>query len=183
MLSAVLGRTHRGTAAPHLASLTETTLTAVIVGIFAKFGADPLAQLFAWLVGLGTVGVLVLEAAVSVAIVLFFRARRHAANLWQTLVAPVLGFCGLVAAIYLCVRNFGALVGVSSGPVKLLPWLIPLAALVGLGTSQIKRERGIDPGAGEERFRRPERTSRRQRARRQRCDLPNAVAATRYLTG
>lgn len=146
VLPAALGRTHPRTAAPHIASLTQTALTTVIVGIFALFGADPLTQLFAWLVGLGTVGVLVLEAAVCVAIVLFFRSRRQRASVWRTLVAPVLGFCGLVAAIYLCLHNFGALVGVSSGPVKLLPWLIALAGLVGAATWWFKRDRQIDLG-------------------------------------
>jgi amino acid transporter len=138
-LPAALGRTHRRSGAPHIASIALTVTTTIIVGIFALFGADPFANLFAWLVGLGTVGVLALLAAVSLAVIVFFRRTPGDDRPWNTVIAPVLGFAGLVAAIYLSVHNFDALTGVTSGPVTLLPWLIPLAALTGLGVWYAKR--------------------------------------------
>jgi amino acid transporter len=142
-LPAALGRTHRRSGAPHIASIALTATTTMIVGIFALFGADPFANLFAWLVGLGTVGVLTLLAAVSLAVIVFFRRTPGDVRPWNSVIAPVLGLAGLLAAIYLSVHNFDALTGVTSGPVTLLPWLIPLAALIGFGVWYLKRAGGV----------------------------------------
>jgi amino acid transporter len=127
-----LGRTRRADQAPHVASAVQTGVTAAIVAGFAVAGADPFLNLFAWLVGLGTLGVLVLQAATSVAVIVYFRRTRGDARPWHTLVAPALALIGLIGAVYLVTRNFEVLTGVTSGPVLLLPWLIPVAALVGL---------------------------------------------------
>jgi amino acid transporter len=135
-----LGETHPKHQAPHRASLLQTALTATIVGLFMAADKDPFLNLFAWLVGLGTIGVLVLMAATSLAVIGYFRSGRATASALQALVAPALGFAGLVAAIYLGLHNFDALTGATSGPVTYLPWLIPSAALVGLATWWLKRQ-------------------------------------------
>jgi drug/metabolite transporter (DMT)-like permease len=90
-------------------------------------------------VGLGTVGVLTLLAAVSLAVIVFFRRNTGDDRPWNAVIAPALVLAGLLAAIYLSVHNFDALTGVTSGPVTLLPWLIPLAALIGFGVWYLKR--------------------------------------------
>ncbi|GIJ56932.1 APC family permease [Virgisporangium aurantiacum] len=142
VLPSPLGRTRRADQAPHVASAVQTGITAVIVTGFAVAGADPFLNLFAWLVGLGTLGVLVLQAATSVAVVVYFRRTRGDARPWQTLIAPTLALVGLTGAVYLVTRNFTVLTGVTSGPVLLLPWLIPVAALVGLAAwSRTRRTR------------------------------------------
>jgi amino acid transporter len=146
VLPSALGRTRATDGAPYVASAVQSCSTTLIVGLFAIFGADPFLNLFAWLVGLGTLGVLVLQAAASVAVIAFFRRTRVDTRPWQTLVAPLLGFAGLVAAIYLVLHNFDVLTGATSGVVPLLPWLVVLAALAGLATWAAMRERGIDLG-------------------------------------
>jgi amino acid transporter len=146
VLPAPLGRTRPTDGAPYVASALQSCITTLIVGLFAVFGADPFLNLFAWLVGLGTLGVLVLQAAASVAVVAFFRRTRADTRPWQTLVAPLLGLAGLVAAIYLVLHNFDVLTGATSGVVPLLPWLIVLAALAGFATWAAMRDRGIDLG-------------------------------------
>ena len=147
VLPAALGRTRQADHAPHVASVVQSGVTALIVGGFMIFGADPFLQLFAWLVGLGTLGVLVLQAFASIAVVLFFRRTRVDARPWHTLVAPALGFAGLVTAIYFVLHNFDVLTGATSGLVTLLPWLIPIAAVVGFGVAATARDRAIDLGA------------------------------------
>jgi transposase InsO family protein len=64
---------------------------------------------------------------------------RPGSALDNSVIAPVLGLAGLLAAIYLSVHNFDALTGVTSGPVTLLPWLIPLAAVIGFGVWYLNR--------------------------------------------
>jgi amino acid transporter len=132
--------------APYVASAVQSCTTTLIVGLFAIFGADPFLNLFAWLVGLGTLGVLVLQAAASAAVIVFFRRTRVDTRPWQTVIAPLLGLAGLVTAIYLVVHNFDVLTGATSGAVPLLPWLVPLAALAGFAVWAAMRERGIDLG-------------------------------------
>ncbi|MFC7547533.1 APC family permease [Plantactinospora sp. GCM10030261] len=131
-LPAALSRTRRGDQAPHVASITQVAITAVIIATFSVFGADPFLHLFAWLVGVGTLGVLVLQAAASVAVLAFFRRTRSDTRPWPTLIAPTLALAGLLVAIYLVLRNFEVLTGATSRVILYLPWLVPIAALVGL---------------------------------------------------
>jgi amino acid transporter len=151
VLPAQLAETHSRSHAPHRASLLQSATTATIIGIFMLFNADPFLDLFAWLVGLGTVAVLTLMAVASLAVIGYFRSSGAEGSTWSTLVAPALGFAGLATAIYLCLHNFDDLTGVTSGPVTYLPWLIPLAAVIGLVVWWTKREqptadvtRGLD---------------------------------------
>ncbi|HLG57875.1 MAG TPA: APC family permease [Vicinamibacterales bacterium] len=136
------GETHERSGAPSRASLLQSAITATIVGLFMVFRKDPFFNLFVWLVGLGTLAVLTLMAATSLAVIGFFRSRSQTTveSPWKVLVAPALGCAGLCAAIYLGVHNFDALTGATSGPVTYLPWLIPAAALIGLGVWWVKRE-------------------------------------------
>ncbi len=64
--------------------------------------------------------------------VAFFRNRpdRH---WWRTLVAPLLGFAGLLTASVLVVRNFAVMTGTTAFAVTALPWLLLLAAAGGGG--------------------------------------------------
>ena len=148
VLPSALGRTRASDHAPYLASVVQTCITAIIVGAFAVFDADPFLELFAWLVGLGTLGVLTLQAVACIAVVRFFRQTRADTNPWRTLIAPLLGFAGLLTAIYLVLHNFDVLTGVSSGLVPLLPLLIPLAALVGWAVWYQRRDEPLDIEAG-----------------------------------
>jgi amino acid transporter len=151
VLPEALGRTSPKHGAPSRASLVQSAVTAVLLGTFMIFNADPFLDLFAWLVGLGTVSVLTLMAVTSLAVIGYFRSARVDEPVLSSVVAPVLGFVGLCAGIYLALHNFDALTGVTSGPITYLPWLIPLAALIGIGVWYAKREqpsadvtRGLD---------------------------------------
>lgn len=141
-LPGALGRTHRKHESPHLGSVVETGVTVLVVGVFMLAGADPFAALYSWLVGLGTVGILSLQALASFAVIGFFRRTRVDRRLWQTTLAPVIGAAGLIVAIVLAVRNFDVLTGVSSGPVTLLPWTLVVMAIVGLVVGEIRSRQG-----------------------------------------
>ncbi|WP_211261283.1 APC family permease [Pseudonocardia acaciae] len=145
LLPEPLGRTHPRFQSPHVASVAQSVVTAVVLGLFMVAGADPLTQLYAWLVGLGTLAVLVLQAGAAVAVVGFFR-RRGARPGWAALVAPALGALGLAVGIVLAVLNFDVLTGITGGPAALLPWLIPLAAAltVAIAVAAARRGRPVD---------------------------------------
>lgn len=143
LLPAGLGHTHRRFRSPHRASVVQSVFTLVALGAFMIAGVDPFTQLFAWLVGLGTLAVLVLQTAASVAVIAFFR-RRGDGPLWQTLVAPLLGASGLTVGIVLAVVNFDILTGITGAGASLLPWLIPIAALLTLTAAVVASRRGHD---------------------------------------
>lgn len=133
VLPRTVGVTHPRWQSPHRASVTVTVLTLIVVGTFMVAGADPFTQLYAWLVGVGTVGVLVMQAATSVAVMVFFlRKKRTEFRLWSGAIAPILAALGLTAATYLAQTNWDILAGATSGIPTVLPWLIVLAAIVGV---------------------------------------------------
>jgi len=147
VLPRVLGSAHPRWQSPHVASVTVTALTLVVVGTFMLAGADPFAELYAWLVGVGTLGVLVMQATTSIAVVVFFlRKRRNEFRPWSSAVAPILSALGLVAAVYLAVANWDILAGATSGIPVLLPWLIVLSALVGAAGALATRRSGTSIG-------------------------------------
>lgn len=134
LLPSWLGDTHPRFRSPHRASVVQSALTVVVLTIFMALGVDPFAQLFPWLVGVGTLAVLVLQAAAAAAVVAFFR-RRPGGSRWQTVVAPLIGGLGLAVGIVLAVVNFDVLSGTTGGAAYLLPWLIPVTGFLALSAA------------------------------------------------
>ncbi|MER5184092.1 APC family permease [Streptomyces sp. NPDC002896] len=128
----LLARTHPKYQSPHVAGVVQSVVGAVIVGIFVVAKLDPYTALFSWTVGLGTLGVIVLQALTCLAIITFFRRRRTGLSVWRTLIAPGLGGAGLVAAIVLALKNWGVLVGAGTGFSGYLPWIVPAVILIGV---------------------------------------------------
>lgn len=139
-----LGRTHPRFRSPAVASVSLSIVSLVVLGIFILAGADPMAVIFTWLVGVGGLGILVMQSAGAASVVAFF-ARNGGANLWVRLIAPGLGFLGLVAAIVLAVLNFDLVVNTPDGPALLLPWLLVVAAAAGLVIGAVRARSGTPP--------------------------------------
>jgi amino acid transporter len=132
LLPARLGRAHPRHSSPHRASAVQSGLTVVVVAAFAAGGLDPYTSLATSLLGLGTLGIVALQAAAAVAVVGFFR-RRDDGHWWRTVLAPLIGAAGLIASTVLLVDNFPLLTGTSATAVNALPWLLAAAAVGGLG--------------------------------------------------
>jgi len=145
-LPSVVGATHQRFRSPSNASIAVSVVTAVGVIGFAIGGADPFAQLFGWLTGLGTLGIFVLQASASLAIIVHGR-RSADGTIWQSLVAPAAAFIGICVIIVLALRNWSLLSGTSGGLPGLMPWLIPLAAAGGavMATLRAERLRSLNP--------------------------------------
>ncbi|MFF1613545.1 APC family permease [Amycolatopsis sp. NPDC058278] len=127
-----LGGVHAKHASPHRASIVQSVLTVVVVGAFAAGGLDPYTNLATSLLGVGTLGIVVLQAFAAVSVIGFFR-KRPDGHWWRTKLAPALGALGLGASAVLLVTNFPLLTGTDSAVVNSLPWLLLAVAVAGVG--------------------------------------------------
>jgi amino acid transporter len=138
------GGVHRRHGSPHRASVVQTIATVVVAAMFALAGLDPYVNLATSMLGLGTLGIIVLQGAAALSVLGFFRNRpdRH---WWRTGLAPLLGLAGLTAAVVLLLANFALVTGTQSTVVNLLPWLLAVAAAGGvayaLGLRKARPER------------------------------------------
>jgi len=114
VLPVALGRSHPRHASPHVASLVTTAIGAVLITVFAIAGLDPVLEIFTWLPGLATVGIVVLMLLTCLAVIVFFRRTRLDRRPWPTLVAPSLGLLGLALVLILLVDNLPLLMGGST---------------------------------------------------------------------
>ncbi|MGE5260519.1 MAG: APC family permease [Actinomycetota bacterium] len=107
-----LGKTHPTFKSPYTASVTQSVLALVWVGLFAYFLGtnDPNAQAYAviytMLAILGTMLLLILQAIVSIAIIVYFRQNHPGeAGIFPGLIAPLIAFFAQVYLVYLLVVN------------------------------------------------------------------------------
>ncbi|GAA4539972.1 APC family permease [Pseudonocardia xishanensis] len=128
---AACGRSHAKHGSPHVASLTQSGIALFFIVVFALAGMDPVAQVFAWMAGTATLGVLALMALTCTAVLVFFRSTRADTRAWHTLVAPALGLVGLLACLALTVANFPTLIGGSPALAAAIGAVLVLAFAVG----------------------------------------------------
>lgn len=142
-----LGQVHARHGSPHRASLVQTTLNVVVITAFAVAGLDPYLNLATTMLGLGTLGIVVLQFGASVSVLGFFRKRpdRH---WWKTVLAPLFGAIGLAVAAVLLVDNFGLLTGTSNPVITRLPWLLLAAGLGGVAYALWMRSAHAERYAG-----------------------------------
>lgn len=126
-----LSRT-RDNGTPQRASVAQFTVGVGIAALFAIFGLEPLTSLVPSMTGFGTLGILVLQVLAALAVVVHFRRARDP-RLGRTLIAPGLGFLGLVGIVTLAFINFPVLAGSDALVITLLPWLLLVALVGGLG--------------------------------------------------
>jgi amino acid transporter len=142
-LPVIFGKTQERFRSPSVANITLSVITILVLGIFAIAGADPFANVYLWLVGLGTLGILILQALGAASVVGFFARNRSGTNAWVAFIAPTLGGIGLLVGIILAIVNFDALSGAVEGPATLLPWLMVIAAGLGVVIGAIRVRRGV----------------------------------------
>jgi amino acid transporter len=150
LLPAAFGRTTGASGAPGTGSLLQTVVAVAAVLAFAvaddKPTGDPtwpVLNLFTWCGNIGSLGVIVLMAAASASVVVFFVRRGAAgAQAWRIATSVISGLALLVIAGY-TVKDFDVLVG--TGPNSALSWILPgvigLAAVAGLVQGLIMRAR------------------------------------------
>ncbi len=133
LLPRSLGRTHPRWKSPHIASITQSVIAALIVLGFALFTGtnDPTHQAYIQLYGLmavmGVIVILSVQALVSLSILLYFR-RHHEDEVhwWRTILAPALSFLSQAFVVFLLFDNISFL-GSGYGYAN---WLGPIDLLV-----------------------------------------------------
>lgn len=114
VLPGACGRSHARHASPHVASLATTAVGGVLMVACAVAGLDPVLEVFTWLAGTASVGIVVLMLLACIAVIVFFRSTRVDTRPWPTLVAPALGLVGLTLILVLLVKNLPLLMGGST---------------------------------------------------------------------
>jgi amino acid transporter len=124
----VYGRVHPRTGAPWVASITQTVLALAVVSVFALAGKDPVLHLFTWLTNLGALGVLLLMAVTSFAVVAYFRrAPDSGVSRWAAAIAPAIAGVLLVVVLVLGVLNFNVLItGSTDAPTDSMAIILPV---------------------------------------------------------
>ncbi|MBM9507551.1 APC family permease [Actinacidiphila acididurans] len=142
LLPAAVSRTTRSGGAPVVGSLIQSTAALIAVICFAvtddKPGGDPsfapMMRLFTWAGNVGALGVVLLMAAASIAVIAFF-VKRGAARVqaWR-LATSGLAAAALLAIAFYAVKDFRVLLGADPGHGLrwILPGIIGLALLIGL---------------------------------------------------
>ncbi|MDQ0258246.1 amino acid transporter [Sinomonas atrocyanea] len=150
--------------APKAGSIVQTGIAVIVTIAFAMAGSGselgplyPVLTMFTWLTNAGAMGLVLLMAIVSVAVIGFFRRRPALrAGVWTAVIAPTLGAVALAAVFCLIVANFDVLLGLTEP--SALSWVLPAIVVVpGLvGILWALRLRRADPalyariGHGEE---------------------------------
>lgn len=113
-----LGKTHPTHKSPYMASITQSGLATLWLGLFAYFLGtdDPTAQayvgVYTMLAILGTMLLLILQAIVSIAIIVYFRKNHPGeVNVFAGLIAPLISFVAQVYLVYLLVSNLSTFGG------------------------------------------------------------------------
>jgi len=106
-----LGAVHAKHLSPHVSSLVQTATAVVLIAVFAVLGLDPVLQVFTWFAGVATLAIAILMAVTSVAVIVYFLKTKKDGRVWNTVVAPALGFVGLVLSAGLIVAYFPIMVG------------------------------------------------------------------------
>jgi len=128
---------------PARASAVQTTISALVVSIFALGKLDPYRNMGTIMTGIGTLGLILLQAMAATAILRYFwrRGERPVA----VLIGTSIGLAAFVTAAVLILKNFETLAGSTSTLVHSLPWLLLATAVA--STFWALRLRAASPAA------------------------------------
>jgi amino acid transporter len=130
-LPARLGAVHPLHSSPYVSSVITSLVVAAGLAALTLAGLDPVTEIYAWLGGAGTLGLIVLLTMTSVAVVVHFRRSPVGTSLWKGTIAPGVAALCLGTVLVLVVRNFELLVG-SRPMASFLLGLVGAAWVVGI---------------------------------------------------
>jgi amino acid transporter len=143
VLPSALSRVNRA-GAPAIASIVQSAIALIVVGLFAVLEEDPVLKLFTWLTNLGALGVVLLMAITSFAVVAYFRGRGESA--WRTMIAPIVAGVSLLVILVLGLANFNVLItGSTDAPTDSVSVILPIvllgAGIIGLIAGAVMKRR------------------------------------------
>lgn len=131
LLPKVLAWTHPRTRSPYVAGAAQTALAVVIVGGFAIAKADPYSQLLIWVNTPGIFGILLLQVAAAISVVVFFRRRATSEKVWSTVIAPLVSAALMIFACVLAAKNISFLTGTTGLVNQVVLLTIPVTCVIG----------------------------------------------------
>ncbi|MBU8820818.1 APC family permease [Mycolicibacterium goodii] len=116
LLPKLLARVHPRYKSPHTAGVATAMTALVSVALALALKLSPIEEFYTWLVGLASLGYVLLLLVASVSVIAFF-ARRPDLRLgsWRTRIAPLLGLVGLLVTLLVILANLSLLVGGHTG--------------------------------------------------------------------
>lgn len=135
------GRTHPQHKSPFVAGAAQTLFAFAIIAAFALTSQDPYAVVFAWMGTFASLGILIVQILVSVAVIAFFRQNARGIGIWQRLVAPALAAAGLCACLVLMITNLALISGSDSIVVESFPAVLMGLGIAGIGFALVLRTR------------------------------------------
>lgn len=119
-----LARIHPRQQSPYVASLCQSLIAAVGIAGFALAGADPMDAMLPMTATYASVGIVVVQAMTSFAVIRFFRRQTNAPGALQALWAPLVSGIGLVGIVWLIIANIDLLTGDHKIASSVLPLLV-----------------------------------------------------------
>ncbi|WP_217369378.1 APC family permease [Nonomuraea antri] len=133
-----LGRTHAKHGSPHLAGFVQTGVSVVLVLLFFFAGMDPYVHIYTLLAVLGTLAILIVQTLCSFSVIGYFHVKKkhpETANVWRTLIAPLVGGLSMAFVVLLLFQNQKAAAGdaAESALFGAIPWIVLGLAVLGAG--------------------------------------------------
>jgi amino acid transporter len=126
-----IGKAHSVNRSPSTASHVQSSISFSIVAVFAIAQADPYATLYAWLIGVGSVAILLLFTAASFSVCFALRKRNREKRIVVTTVAPITAGIAMLLFLGLALFNYPTLTGSTSAIANHGYLLVPMFAALG----------------------------------------------------
>lgn len=135
LLPRILGQSHPQHQSPAMASTFQTLFTVVLVVGAYVAGVDPYLELYVLLAVFATVSLLAVQSLTAVACIWFFHVKKQhpeTANVFRTILSPVIGGLGMVYVNYLLLSNLSSAAGAAADTLfgRALPFLVAASFIV-----------------------------------------------------
>ncbi|GAA3472559.1 APC family permease [Nonomuraea roseola] len=135
-----LGATHPTHGSPHIAGFVQTAISVVLILAFAAADMDPYVHIYTLLAVLGTLAILIVQTLCSFSVIGYFHVKKkhpETANVWRTLIAPLVGGLSMAYVVLLLFQNQEAAAGDASKSsfFTAIPWIVVGLAVLGAGTA------------------------------------------------
>lgn len=146
VLPAAIGHTTGKRNSPLNASVVVAVISGLWVLGFLLYDSSTSAALLklgTWSPLVGVLGILLIQAFVSLAVIYYFLTTgREYFHWWRTLLAPILGAAGMLLSSYLLVENRSTLAGANNVAfVTLVPWIVLGLFVLGVAAALVIRAR------------------------------------------
>lgn len=128
-----LSKVHKSHHSPYKASVTVSVVIALALLSVVISSVDP-GQFYGQMAGLGSTGVLVLMALVSLAVAVFFFRKGVPAseNVWKVFIAPIVSAVALTAVVVFAIMRFELVVGGEPGQNLGLLYVLGASLVLGI---------------------------------------------------